>query len=267
MSVGVAANRDITCTSHYNNTEHNSSHCDFLSLWLDCHLSLWLDVTCHCDSMSLVTVTDVTVTWCHLSLPVYHRSQTTCLHPTLQPPSSSMCTWTPLSISVFPGLFCRLSLQPCSVHLVIAWHCFIISSHACSVYFLDAVARPVCQFSSTLLYWPFCLASVYLQSYIITVCGWYCVWLKIAVYAVMMMMLLLWLFQTQFLLVSIHTSQLFFDPDCNYPLMFGYWIGLYAVVFLVLFADFYVKSYRQPAKSSKSPVDADSPVNGPKKLQ
>jgi len=76
------------------------------------------------------------------------------------------------------------------------------------------------------------------------------------------------LFQTQFLLVSIHTSQLFFYSDCNYPMMFGYWIGLYAIIFLVLFADFYIKSYRkQPAKSVKSSMEAASPSNGTKKLQ
>jgi elongation of very long chain fatty acids protein 7 len=50
---------------------------------------------------------------------------------------------------------------------------------------------------------------------------------------------------TQFLLVCVHTMQLFFVSDCNYPMMFAYWIGLYAVIFLVMFADFYVKSYRR----------------------
>lgn len=73
--------------------------------------------------------------------------------------------------------------------------------------------------------------------------------------------------QTQFLLVSIHTSQLFFYSDCNYPLMFGYWIGLYAVIFLVLFVDFYLKSYRKPAKSAELSAEAASLSNGTKKLQ
>ena len=78
----------------------------------------------------------------------------------------------------------------------------------------------------------------------------------------------LWLLQTQFLLVSVHTSQLFFYYDCSYPMMFAYWIGLYAVIFLVLFVDFYVKSYRKPATSSaKSTAEAASLTNGMKKLQ
>lgn len=72
---------------------------------------------------------------------------------------------------------------------------------------------------------------------------------------------------TQFLLVSIHTSQLFFYPDCNYPLMFAYWIGLYAVIFLVLFIDFYIKSYRKPVTSGQSAAEAESLSNGTKKLQ
>jgi len=50
-------------------------------------------------------------------------------------------------------------------------------------------------------------------------------------------------------------------------MMFGYWIGLYAVIFLVLFADFYIKSYRKPVASFKSSVEAASPSNGTKKLQ
>jgi elongation of very long chain fatty acids protein 7 len=53
---------------------------------------------------------------------------------------------------------------------------------------------------------------------------------------------------TQFLLVCLHTLQLFFISDCDYPMMFGYWIGLYAVVFLILFADFYRKSYRKSSE-------------------
>lgn len=59
---------------------------------------------------------------------------------------------------------------------------------------------------------------------------------------------------TQFLLVCIHTSQLFFI-DCNYPIHFAYWIGSYAIFFLILFADFYVKSYQVPVVASDKPLD------------
>lgn len=61
----------------------------------------------------------------------------------------------------------------------------------------------------------------------------------------------------QFLLVCVHTSQLFF-VDCNYPILFAHWIGSYAVIFLFLFANFYVKSYRKPVKTSgKLPASED----------
>jgi len=70
---------------------------------------------------------------------------------------------------------------------------------------------------------------------------------------------------TQFLLVCVHTVQLFFLADCHYPIMFGYWIGLYAVIFLVMFADFYVKSYRKPAAPGAKPLTVDSHTNGLKK--
>ncbi|GFO18908.1 elongation of very long chain fatty acids protein [Plakobranchus ocellatus] len=50
---------------------------------------------------------------------------------------------------------------------------------------------------------------------------------------------------TQFILVVIHSSQLLII-DCNYPIVFVYWIGLYAVIFLVMFANFYIQAYRKP---------------------
>ncbi|PAA69115.1 hypothetical protein BOX15_Mlig002892g1, partial [Macrostomum lignano] len=46
----------------------------------------------------------------------------------------------------------------------------------------------------------------------------------------------------QFLLVTVHSCQLFFIP-CNYPIVFAWWILSYAVIFLILFANFYVKAY------------------------
>ncbi|KAK6179707.1 hypothetical protein SNE40_012009 [Patella caerulea] len=50
---------------------------------------------------------------------------------------------------------------------------------------------------------------------------------------------------TQFICVALHASQLLFI-DCNYSMIFVYWIGAYAVIFLVLFADFYAKAYKKP---------------------
>lgn len=54
---------------------------------------------------------------------------------------------------------------------------------------------------------------------------------------------------TQFIFVVIHASQLLFIP-CNYPKVFAYWIALYALIFLVLFSDYFNKTYRM--KSQKS---------------
>ncbi len=46
----------------------------------------------------------------------------------------------------------------------------------------------------------------------------------------------------QFLIVSIHSIQFFFIP-CDYPLFFSYWTLVYAMIFMVLFANFYIQSY------------------------
>jgi hypothetical protein len=53
------------------------------------------------------------------------------------------------------------------------------------------------------------------------------------------------------MLVMIHTSQLFFI-QCNYPILFAYWIFAYAIMFLLFFANFYIQSYKQKSTSSKS---------------
>ncbi|XP_064606884.1 very long chain fatty acid elongase 7-like [Liolophura sinensis] len=53
---------------------------------------------------------------------------------------------------------------------------------------------------------------------------------------------------TQFILVVIHSSQLLFI-DCNYPMTFVYWIGAYAVIFLVMFINFYRKAYQSSTKN------------------
>ena len=56
-------------------------------------------------------------------------------------------------------------------------------------------------------------------------------------------------FQTQFMLVLIHSTQLLFLKNCNYPKLFVYWIFAYAFIFLIMFADFYIKAYTKPKKS------------------
>lgn len=69
----------------------------------------------------------------------------------------------------------------------------------------------------------------------------------------------------QFILVTIHSTQLLFLKNCNYPKLFAYWILLYAVIFLVMFANFYVQSYKkQPAVESTKGVKSNSThQNGP----
>ncbi|ESO88347.1 hypothetical protein LOTGIDRAFT_165788 [Lottia gigantea] len=56
---------------------------------------------------------------------------------------------------------------------------------------------------------------------------------------------------TQFICVVIHSSQLLFI-ECNYSMIFVYWIGLYAIIFLALFADFYRKAYQKSSQNKKS---------------
>lgn len=53
---------------------------------------------------------------------------------------------------------------------------------------------------------------------------------------------------TQFILSLVHAMQLFFI-DCDYPILFAYWIALYAGIFFILFADFYRKAYFSHHKS------------------
>jgi elongation of very long chain fatty acids protein 7 len=57
----------------------------------------------------------------------------------------------------------------------------------------------------------------------------------------------------QFVTVMIHSAQLLFIK-CNYPTIFVYWIGLYAIIFLVFFTNFYIQEYyvRQKSRSKNS---------------
>lgn len=57
------------------------------------------------------------------------------------------------------------------------------------------------------------------------------------------------------MLVTIHSVQLLYMKNCNYPRLFAYWILAYAVIFLVMFANFYVQAYRkQPGHESGKDV-------------
>ncbi|XP_064624335.1 very long chain fatty acid elongase AAEL008004-like [Lineus longissimus] len=55
---------------------------------------------------------------------------------------------------------------------------------------------------------------------------------------------------TQFVAVTVHSCQLFFI-DCNFPKLIAVWILSYAVIFLFLFANFYVQAYRKAHKSKR----------------
>lgn len=46
----------------------------------------------------------------------------------------------------------------------------------------------------------------------------------------------------QFILIMVHAFQLLFI-DCNYPKAFVWWIGMHAIMFFLLFREFYNQSY------------------------
>jgi elongation of very long chain fatty acids protein 7 len=69
------------------------------------------------------------------------------------------------------------------------------------------------------------------------------------------------------MLVMIHTSQLFFI-ECNYPILFAYWIFAYAIMFLLFFANFYIQSYKKKPVSTKIKSEQIKiHVNGYKKIE
>lgn len=47
----------------------------------------------------------------------------------------------------------------------------------------------------------------------------------------------------QFIAIFVHSFQLLFRPDCNYPRGFMWWIGFHAIMFWFLFWDFYKNTY------------------------
>lgn len=66
---------------------------------------------------------------------------------------------------------------------------------------------------------------------------------------------------TQFIIVCIHSGQLLFI-DCNYPRIFSYVICLYAIIFLVMFAQFYVQAYRKGKSIEAKKSDQNGVSNG-----
>lgn len=50
----------------------------------------------------------------------------------------------------------------------------------------------------------------------------------------------------QFIGIMVHGFQLVFYDDCDFPWQFSYYIGAHAVMFFILFAQFYVRAYLTP---------------------
>ena len=55
----------------------------------------------------------------------------------------------------------------------------------------------------------------------------------------------------QFVLIMVHGFQLVFYDDCDFPWQFAYYIGAHAILFFILFSEFYVKNYLLVKKSKK----------------
>ena len=53
----------------------------------------------------------------------------------------------------------------------------------------------------------------------------------------------------QFVAIFVHGIQLLFQTDCKFPSAFGYFIAAHAVLFFVLFAQFYIREYLYGEKS------------------
>ena len=58
----------------------------------------------------------------------------------------------------------------------------------------------------------------------------------------------------QFVAIFIHGSLLLITNDCNYPTAFGYFIAAHAVLFFVLFAQFYIREYLDRGKLKQTKV-------------
>ncbi len=58
----------------------------------------------------------------------------------------------------------------------------------------------------------------------------------------------------QFVAIMTHGFQLIFQDDCDFPWQFSYYIGAHAVLFFILFSEFYVKEYFNKPKQLKAEV-------------
>ena len=61
----------------------------------------------------------------------------------------------------------------------------------------------------------------------------------------------------QFCGISTHAFQLFVSNQCNYPIVFSYWIGGHGVLFFFLFKNFYKQAYKH-----KNKLKDDTDING-----
>jgi len=66
----------------------------------------------------------------------------------------------------------------------------------------------------------------------------------------------------QFVLIFIHEFQLFYKNECDYPMGLAYFIAANAVVFFILFANFYLKSYLSKRSSTKADKNGKATTNG-----
>jgi len=61
----------------------------------------------------------------------------------------------------------------------------------------------------------------------------------------------------QFVGIMVHAFQLIFYDDCDFPWQFAYYIGAHALLFFVLFSQFYLKNYSK--KTRNTPIDFCKP--------
>lgn len=66
----------------------------------------------------------------------------------------------------------------------------------------------------------------------------------------------------QFVAIFLHGSQLLVRNDCNYPTAFGYFIAAHAVLFFVLFAQFYIREYIDRGQSKHKKIKENHQKNG-----